>query len=272
MKILYTTDLHGHKIRYEKLLNIHISYDLMIIGGDILPKHTNNHSDQFRFFDYLVEFFNRLEIPLIIDFANDDHIVYYNDFKELVSDFKNVFTHHCNEVIIDDISFIGLNNVPDYPFGLKDWCLSDNKVHTQSIVQYGKPCLSTINGYKNIEDLYDYFNRLPTLEEKLNRLPIPTKEKVINIFHAPPRNLGLDICSDGRAVGSYAVTDYIAKKEPMICYSGHIHESPNMSRLFWNEVGNTICIQPGQAFDDNLLIYCSLDIDEIKESLILNKL
>lgn len=268
MKILYCTDIHGCIRKYNKLIDLQDDYDIIIIGGDILPKHINHFSDQLKFINnFFPDFFNNIKIPLLIDFANDDHFIYYQDFIELIKDFKHVFTHHCKEVIIEDISFIGLNNIPDYPFSLKDWCLRDDKIHTQSIIQYGKPCLSTIDGYRNIDDLYKYFTELPTLEEKLNKLPISNKNKVINIFHTPPRNLGLDVCYDGKGVGSYSITDYIAKKEPLICYSGHIHESPDITNIFWNKIGKTYCIQPGQVFGDNLLSYCSLDINDIEQTI-----
>lgn len=269
MKILYTTDLHGSFKRYKKIIKIHKDYDLTIIGGDILPRELKPAKNFIE--RYLPIFFSKIETPLLIDFANDDYYCYYEDFKTLVSKFDNIHTFHLKEVIINDISFVGMNNVPDYPFLLKDWCRRDlNKdVFFVKYIKH-KPCLSTKNGYKDIESIREYFLSLPSLEDILrNNLPEPIN-RTVYLMHSPPRHSGLDLCSNYEEVGSLAIRDFICSRAfceegnyEIISIHGHIHESPNMSGIYKTSiVPNSISLQPGQSGHINDLKILELNILE----------
>jgi len=268
MKILFSTDLHGNSFKYQKLIQLSNDYDILIIGADILPKNSLDvHQAQYYFVqNFLPIFFSKIKIPIIIDFGNDDHKYFYKDFQKMIKRFNHVFISHLNEVIINDISFIGMHYVPDYPFGLKDWCRKDNEDYVVDPIQYGTPCISSNNGYQTIFNLYTYFNERFSIEENLKRLSESSKQKVIYLFHSPPRTLGLDICADGRAVGSRATTKFIEKEQPYACLSGHIHESFDMTDIFYNTINKTICVQPGQS-QDNDLVYCSFNTDNIEETI-----
>lgn len=43
------------------------------------------------------------------------------------------------------------------------------------------------------------------------------------------------------------MTEFLEKSNAYMSLHGHIHESPRMSDLWYNMLGNTICIQPGQT-------------------------
>ena len=46
-------------------------------------------------------------------------------------------------------------------------------------------------------------------------------------------------------------------------FHGHIHESPDMSGKWFNNVGKTICIQPGQTeYGNEKLNYVIVDTDK----------
>jgi len=266
VKIFFCTDLHGCKKRYKKITEIQDQFDLIIIGSDILPKDGHYHQEKF-IREYLPDFFLKIKKPLIIDFGNDDHLVYYDLFKQTVKThndkyYEHVFISHLNEIIIDDLSIIGMHYVPDYPFGLKDWCrLDNNKIDP---VQYGAPCTSTKDGYKNINNLLQYYNERPTIKECLNNLPKPIKEKYIYLFHAPPKNIKLDVCNDKREVGSHDITDFIANCNAIVSLHGHIHESPDVTGRFYGQLNpKTISIQPGQSYFSKELTYCSFDLNDI---------
>lgn len=274
MKIMYCTDIHGSKERYEKILNIHEEFDLTIIGGDILPKNVlgnNIHSVQRKFIkNFLPKYFDKFKTPLIIDFANDDHMCNYLNFTNMVLNYDNVYNIHLKDCTINDISFVGMNFVPDYPFGLKDWCRKDNDDFIIDIRQIGTPCISTKTGYKNIDNLETYYNQRLSIEKILDiLLPGHVYNNTICLFHSPPRMLGLDICCDGRCVGSRAITNWILKNQPKLVLSGHIHESPNYSGCYFNRLENTLCIQPGQSYYQNELTYCFFELnnDDIEKSL-----
>ena len=73
------------------------------------------------------------------------------------------------------------------------------------------------------------------------------KNKTIYVFHNPPYGIGLDVCADGRQVGSKAMIKFLENSNAYMSLHGHIHESPRMSGLWYNVLGKTICIQPGQT-------------------------
>jgi len=79
------------------------------------------------------------------------------------------------------------------------------------------------------------------------------------MIHQPPSSLGMDICGDGRQVGSPAVSKFIRKNQPLLGCSGHIHESPYQPGGRWmNTIGRTIWLQPGQM--DHQLHAVSLEV------------
>ena len=80
------------------------------------------------------------------------------------------------------------------------------------------------------------------------------------MVHQPPSGLGLDICGDGRQVGSPTVREFIQSHQPLLGCSGHIHESPYQPGGKWMaRVGATIWVQPGQV--GPRLHYASVEID-----------
>ena len=40
------------------------------------------------------------------------------------------------------------------------------------------------------------------------------------------------------------------KNQPYLTLHGHIHEAPSRSGSYWEKIGNTVCINPGQATRD----------------------
>ncbi|MCK4454422.1 metallophosphoesterase [Candidatus Parcubacteria bacterium] len=266
MKIFYTTDLHGSIWKYETIVKLlkHADTDLLIVGADILPKGCTITKSKNFIAEYLSNFFKRIKIPIIIDFGNDDFYMFYGLFKECVNKYDHVYISHMREVVIDSHSIIGMHYVPDYPFGIKDWCRSEVKFLMDPI-QLGRP-VKTINGYvEDINNLEKYFKNLPTIEDCLAILPIPTCDKVIYNMHAPPRTLGFDICGGGNSqVGSYAITNFIRNKKPLLTLHGHIHESLWYSGITINKlIPETVSIQPGQL---NKFTYCIFDSDNIKNT------
>jgi len=83
--------------------------------------------------------------------------------------------------------------------------------------------------------------------------------KVLWMIHQPPSDLGLDICSDGRRVGSPTVLQFIREQQPLLGCSGHIHESPHQPGGQWGvQVGRTLWLQPGQL--DRRLHYVTVNL------------
>ena len=113
-----------------------------------------------------------------------------------------------------------------------------------------------------ITDWESYISSLPTIENELNNLPKPENfQKSIYVIHMPPNKLGLDVCSDGREVGSKAVYDFLKQKQPLFSLHGHIHESPDKTGIWSAKLGDTVCIQPGQMYG---LTYVTIYTEKMK--------
>lgn len=274
MKILYATDLHGQKYKYETLSDLSKTRDLLIIGADILPKGTGrDYFHQAKFITVVLPlFFEEIEIPIIIDFGNDDLKCNYEAFKRVVNKYDHVYYSHMNEVVIDDVSFLGMHYVPDYPFTRKDWCRRDGD-RVMDTFQFGPPWWeSSSEGDIPIEDLDSWLKNKPSIGGYLQRLPKPSCEKVVYLMHAPPRMLGLDVCADGRQVGSVDVTDFIINKKPMLTLHGHIHESYAKTKKFMGSlIDGSFSIQPGQIGGGSYkkLAYCVIDLDDIERAIVI---
>ncbi len=271
MKVLFTTDVHGHRQKYEMIRRLIDDHDILIMGADILPKHTGDpfyHQPKF-VQESLPMFFESIGIPILIDFGNDDHAAFHLDFLEMVNEFDHVHSTHLNQVVFGEYSFIGMHFVPDYPFALKDWCRRENKDMVGiDPNQFGPPLFSSRIKYDTIgiDELERYYLSLPSIAFCLNAEK-PKTDKVIYNIHAPPKMLGLDVCSDGRRVGSTAVTEFILFNNPMLTLHGHIHESYYQTGQSIGKLGrDTISIQPGQSEGHGDLVYCEFNLEDIEGS------
>ena len=103
-----------------------------------------------------------------------------------------------------------------------------------------------------LANLARYLSGKPTLEEELARVVARIRREEMTrsiwMIHQPPSDLGMDICADGRRVGSPTVLRFIRQHQPLLGCSGHIHESPYQSGGQWGAwVGRTLWLQPGQV-------------------------
>lgn len=83
-------------------------------------------------------------------------------------------------------------------------------------------------------------------EEELSRLldkgfaAIREAKEFILVSHTPPVRTTTDRLADGRHVGSQAVRTFIEKHQPLLCLTGHIHESRGK-----DHIGKTMVLNPG---------------------------
>ena len=69
---------------------------------------------------------------------------------------------------------------------------------------------------------------------------ITAKANLILVSHQPPVNTINDEVSEGIHVGSKAVRAFIEKYQPLICFTGHIHEGMGI-----DTIGKTKIVNPG---------------------------
>ena len=155
---------------------------------------------------------------------------------------------------------IGFAHVPPTPFLIKDNERRD--LHNDVVnPQRGTACCSAETKLMVVDPL-QHFAGLPSIEEELNRLPVPVDlQRSVYVMHAPPFQTKLDIMDDGRSIGSRAIRAFIAKKKPYLTLHGHIHESMEMSGAYLDRIGRTICVNPGQSTEE--LYAVVFDIEDV---------
>jgi uncharacterized protein len=76
------------------------------------------------------------------------------------------------------------------------------------------------------------------LEDTASRLP-PSMPMIL-VSHQPPYNTKTDAIINGQHVGSKSVRTFIRDRQPLVCFTGHIHESVGI-----DTIGRCQVINPG---------------------------
>ena len=254
MKFIYACDIHGDTNKYEKLFKTAQKEDIkyMVLGGDLLPKRGIRVIIQPEFIrDFFEDYFKRLKennIKCILIPGNDDLEKFDIEINELCEKYSNIYNIDNKKLDIEDVSFIGLSKVLDHPFGSKNRVLIEKKLKmqpqlSQDIYINRDTEVITISEWERYRE-----TNIDKMEDILSSLPVVDKSrKTIYVLHNPPYGIGLDVCANGLQVGSKAITSFLEESNSYMSLHGHIHESPKISGLWYNKLGKTICIQPGQT-------------------------
>ncbi|HUX21853.1 MAG TPA: metallophosphoesterase family protein [Spirochaetia bacterium] len=78
------------------------------------------------------------------------------------------------------------------------------------------------------------------LADRLESISIEAERPMILVSHQPPFDSTADIISSGRHVGSRSVRSFIERRKPLLCLTGHIHESAGVGTI-----GECIVVNPG---------------------------
>lgn len=254
MKFIYACDIHGDTNKYEKLFKTAQKEDIkyMVLGGDLLPKRGIRVIIQPEFIrDFFEDYFKRLKennIKCILIPGNYDLEKFDIEINELCEKYSNIYNIDNKKLDIEDVSFIGLSKVLDHPFGSKNRVLIEKKLKmqpqlSQDIYINRDTEVITISEWERYRE-----TNIDKMEDILSSLPVVDKSrKTIYVLHNPPYGIGLDVCANGLQVGSKAITSFLEESNSYMSLHGHIHESPKISGLWYNKLGKTICIQPGQT-------------------------
>ncbi|GAJ15210.1 unnamed protein product, partial [marine sediment metagenome] len=181
--------------------------------------------------------------------GNDDWLINMPYLEELQSQGLLKLIHNKKYPLGKGFEIIGYGNVPPTPFSIKDSERVDT-TDTPIEPQYFAAYISTDSEIRQI-DAVTHFSGHHTMEEELAKLPVPKSyQKTVYVMHAPPFQTNLDVLYDGRSVGSRAIRQLIEKDQPYLTLHGHIHEAPSLSGSYWDKIGNTVCINPGQGTKD----------------------
>ncbi|MEJ2278300.1 MAG: metallophosphoesterase, partial [Candidatus Lokiarchaeota archaeon] len=132
MKVLYITDLHGIKWKYEAIYNIIKTKDIDIVinGGDMFPLRPSFFKQDIfikNFLDYYFEKFEKKKIFYLCYPGNDDLMIFDSLFKGICRKYYYIRNIAQRRFHYQDFEFIGMNWITDLPFGLKDRCRKDNE-------------------------------------------------------------------------------------------------------------------------------------------------
>lgn len=72
---------------------------------------------------------------------------------------------------------------------------------------------------------------------------IDTTLPMILVSHQPPYNTKADALPNGMHVGSKSVRNFIEQYQPLVCFTGHIHEGIGI-----DAIGDCKIINPGPVF------------------------
>jgi Icc-related predicted phosphoesterase len=239
--------------------------EAMARGDRFPPVIVFQSNGPFIMADYLDAMRRSGQTTILTFFGNDD----FHPLEPLLDDLaaKGLCVNLNGKVHREDgLVFCGMNFVRDYPFGYKHWCAPDGDFVTCPVQFCGEGLTVDAEGrWVGLANLREYLLAKPSLHERLealrSQLSSDEVRRSVWLIHCPPADLGMDICSDGRQVGSPTITRFIEQTQPLFGCSGHIHESPYQPGGRWAaRVGQTIWFQPGQ--EGQKLHYVSLEVTD----------
>lgn len=271
MKLMALADIHQWEDKWRKLVRVckKEQPDVIAIAGDIFPKLQGLKS-QVNFVSSLFKYAVQIKdvgADLVLILGNDDNELVVDD---MLDGEKRGLWHYVSDsfVDIDGYYFCGCPWVPDHPFGYKAWVRKEtDDLLRINYSQRSKPLfIDENNKVKKIRNFSKWLREKSSIKEYLESLAdqVPDIKKSIWLIHAPPNRLGLDHCSSGDKPGSISVRRFIEKYQPFLTLHGHIHESPVYSGTWKVNLGDTLCVQPGQISPD--LYYVVMDINDGKIS------
>lgn len=257
MKILFVTDLHADRNRFEATLEAarYHRVKAVVIGGDILEwcfedlagTEATQRAFLREFLDPHLNAYDEAGIHWIAVLSSHDLPAIDEGFDAVCA--SHTHAHHISRrrLSLNGFEFIGFDLVADYPFPPKSRCRRDDQSF-QAPPFRGTAIEATLEGWRRVEDWAARLRQLPTLEEELARLPAPHDgQRAVYVIHHPPAGLGLGVIHSGADIGSGAVRRFLERIQPRLSLHGHIHESPATSGKWAAALGRTLCLQPGQG-------------------------
>lgn len=247
----FVSDLHGRLERYEKLSRriFEERPDAVFVGGDILPGFHDWHSEKdfikgflFPRLQYLKQSLESQYPRIFLILGNDDPRCEEASILELQ---QMGFWEYINmkKVSFQRWKVFGYSFIPPTPFLLKDW----EKYDVSRYVDPG--CLPPEEGRFTIPVTKEEIVHA-TIRQDLRELTADEDLKdSIFLFHSPPYDTGLDraqldhVRIDGVPadvhVGSIAIREFIASRQPLLTLHGHVHESPMLTGTWRSKIGRT---------------------------------
>lgn len=267
----FTSDLHGQSDLYEQAVATVAARRprALVLGGDLAPHDTTPVGVQRQrvFLEgFFVEFARRVReavpgIEILVLMGNDDWRANHDCLERRDGELWRAI--HGRMVEVDGVRVAGSSWVPITPFGMKDW---------ERWEDGGEESPPRLDGLVSepgglVPFAFDPARRSPTIAEALEALAAHGGiGDAVLISHSPPRDTHCDMVGGGAHVGSRALRRFIEAQRPRLVLSGHIHESPRVSRAYRDAIGTSIIVNPGQ-FGVALLSGVWFDPERIESTL-----
>jgi Icc-related predicted phosphoesterase len=300
MRLFFATDIHGSETCWRKFLNSgkHYDADVIVLGGDMTGKALVPIVDEGsgRWHATLLE--NRHELQgeeAVVEFENavkrrgyypfrttDEELREYEADEERADRFfheQMLATVERWMALADErLEESGLRcfvcpgnddqfDIDDVIAGAKHVELAEGRVVEIDGFQMASTGWSNVTPWKTYREADE-----PQLGERIeavvSQVTAPPERTVFS-FHCPPFGSGLDDAPEltedmrlkyaGHApvpCGSKAVREAIERHQPALSLHGHIHEARGNARI-----GNTLCINPGSAYEQGDLLGAVVDLD-----------
>ena len=270
-RIVYTSDLHGNLDLYRAAGNaaVRTRAAALIFGGDLCP---GTPSGEARRMPVEQPEFLLHRLSHLLDMWKDTHpalrifaIPGNDDCQTILPALEELETGGLIENLhrgtrkLGPYTLMGLSYVPPTPFHLKDFERWDDAPEPNSNSYSYRCIMGTPRGFAVIEDFESYLDSFPSITQELERFKIKEPAQTIAVIHTPPVNTHCDVLFDGRHIGSKALRSWIEKKQPLLALHGHIHESPRLSKTFFDRIGSTTVINPGCDHTRPHLVFIDLE-------------
>lgn len=254
MLVCFTSDLHGSRALYGQLADLLRAEmpDLLILGGDLLrdidpdgPVLSQTGALERELIERVTAWRTAnpgLTVALI---PGNHELACTGEALRTHSDARRiVLLDHRQPWRCGDFAWLGYACTPPSPHWAKDY---------ERLDLPGDP-IPTFEGVEwdareqrlRPVDLAEYFRRRPAIRQDLEQVPA-VSGKWILVAHAPPHDSRLDrLPTVPHPIGSRAVRQFIADRQPWLALHGHVHESPQVTGGFCDRIGDTPCLNPGQ--------------------------
>jgi uncharacterized protein len=259
MIILYTSDLHGEIDLYNQVFerSRESSAAIVALGGDLLPRlrqagaYGEMAAEQRSFArDHLVPLWKtwlkKGPVRRILVIPGNWDMAYPELFAKPVEGIVNLDRR---KFACGGCEWIGYSFVSPSLLRPKDYEKvddPDDPLPAQKSPSY----LYSSNLDPPIKpiDPYIYLRAAGTIRDDLARLPAPDDvRKTIYLMHSPPWGTKLDVIRGGVSVGSRSIRRFIKERRPLMTLHGHIHEAPEVSGAYFQRLGETLSVNPGQS-------------------------
>ncbi|MBU0640791.1 MAG: metallophosphoesterase [Planctomycetes bacterium] len=257
MRICYTSDLHGRSELYRQLDRLVSAEkpDLLILGGDLFRDGELDDpvASQVAYIEQT--FVPRvrawrgavpgLEVACIV--GNHDWLCAETALQVHHAAGHLVLLNHQRPWQRSGVRFLGYSKTPPTPYWVKDF---------ERLDRAGDPIPDTGGAVWDAESRAarkalpeEHFDNHASLAEDLAAAP-ELDDPWIFVCHAPPFDTKLDrLPHIEYPIGSHAVRAFIEQRQPLCALHGHVHESPAVTGGYVEQIGRTLCINPGQTHE-----------------------